>query len=200
MWFLCLASFCVSFGWYFYPTWQPRFLKDVHGISYAGSELLTGLPFLCGAVGSLLGGGLSDRLVRATGSRRWGRSLIGLGGFAGAGVCVLCTGLAQVAWLAVALLCLAFFINDLAIPPIWAASTDIGGRYAGTVSGVMNTSGAVGAVLSPVLTSYLLDPGAARAPEVWAGIFAMLAAAWFVGALAWLGIDASRPLEGGPRA
>src|SRR5262249_15147892 len=46
VWWVCLAAFGVSFGWYFYPTWQPQFLKDAHGISFKGSELLTGLPFL----------------------------------------------------------------------------------------------------------------------------------------------------------
>src|SRR5262249_42311528 len=58
LWALCLVSCCVSFGWYFYPTWQPEYLKEVHKISYEKSEILTGLPFLCGAIGSLVGGRL----------------------------------------------------------------------------------------------------------------------------------------------
>ncbi len=195
IWALCLASFCVSFGWYFYPTWQPKYLKDVHRIDYSDSELLTGLPFLCGAVGCLLGGGLSDRLIRLTGSRRWGRSLIGLIGFSGAGVCVLATGFTAEPWQAVALLSLAFFINDIAIPPIWAVCTDIGGRYAGTVSGIMNAAGGVGAILSPTLIPVVLDalseyPQAER----WSTLFCFMSVFWFVGALAWLGVNAARPV------
>src|SRR5262249_28645454 len=99
VWGMCLASFWVCFGWYVYPTWQPLYLKDVHG--YAAddtwSEVLSGLPFLCGAAGCLVGGGLSDRLVRRAG-RRWGRSLVGVVGFVGAGLCVLLTGFAETAW------------------------------------------------------------------------------------------------------
>ena len=43
---------------------------------------------------------------------------LGLIGFFGAGACVLATGAVTEAWQAVALLCLAFLINDLAIPVI----------------------------------------------------------------------------------
>ncbi|HEY7315328.1 MAG TPA: MFS transporter [Gemmataceae bacterium] len=196
MWSLCATSCFVCFGWYFYPTWQPRYLKDVYGISYDDSELLTGLPFLCGALGSLLGGSLSDILVRRTGHRRWGRSLMGVVGFSAAGLCVLGTGFTTTAWQAVALLCLAFLVNDLAIPVIWAVCADVGGRYAGTVSGIMNMAGGVGAVLSPVLIPSVLAmlPAEYSGSERWRLIFAGLAVSWFVGALAWIFIDASKPL------
>ncbi len=195
LWAVCLAAFCVSFGWYFYPTWQPDFLEQVHQISFRDSEIITGLPFACGAIGCLVGGRLSDRLVRTLG-RRWGRSLIGVVGFAGAGLCVLATGFVAEAWQAVALLCLAFFVNDFAIPVIWSVSTDIGGRHAGTVAGFMNTIGAVGGMISPAMTPYMQGamPGDWSAAARWQATFAVLAAAWFVAAAAWLRIDASRPL------
>ncbi len=177
MWAVCLAGFCVSFGWYFYPTWQPQFLKDVHGIEYGKSQWLTGLPFLCGAAGCMLGGGISDYLVRRLG-RRWGRSALGLVGFTGAGMC------------------LAFFINDIAIPVIWAVGTDIGGRHAGTVSGFMNTLGALGGMISPIMIPVLKDnlPEAWSVASRWQFNFAVLAASWFVAAAAWLRIDAREKL------
>jgi MFS transporter, ACS family, glucarate transporter len=219
LWALCVVAACVSFGWYFYPTWQPQYLEQVHGISYEHSEILTGLPFLCGAAGSLLGGRLSDWLVHVTGSRRWGRSLMGVVGFTGAGLCVLATGFTVRPGQAVTLLCLAFFINDLAIPAIWASCQDVGGRFAGTVAGIMNMAGGVGAILSPALTPVILrmlpSYGAAGGAlglgvsatrstgawppefsqtERWRIIFAGLALAWFVGAVAWLFVNAARPL------
>jgi MFS family permease len=196
VWGLCGAAFFVCFGWYFYPTWQPRYLFEVHGISYAGSEILTGLPFLCGAFGCLVGGRLSDYLVKRTGSRRWGRSLIGVLGFSGAGLCVLGTGFAARGWQAVTLLCLAFLINDLAIPVIWAASADISGHFAGTVAGIMNMAGGVGAMLSPVLIPCVLPPAASAAD--WRFIFVGLAASWFLGAVCWLFINAGKPLFDDP--
>jgi MFS family permease len=196
LWALCIAAACVSFGWWFYPTWQPRYLKEVHGITFRASAVAAALPFLCGAVGSFLGGGLSDWLVRRLGSRRWGRSLVGVVSFTGAGVCVLLTGFAMSQTQAVVLLCLAFFINDLGIPPIWAASADVGGRFAGTVAGVMNMAGGIGAFLSPLLTPIVLEalPTSWEPIDRWRWIFAGLAGAWFIGAIAWLFVDAGRPL------
>jgi MFS family permease len=197
VWALCLASFCVCFGWYFYPTWQPEFFENVYGIDIKNSEIRTGLPFLCGAVGAFLGGSLSDWLVRATGSKRWGRSILGAGGFFVAGLCVLGAGFAPKAWQATTLLCLGFMINDLAIPGIWAACADVGGRFAGTVAGVMNMAGGVGAILVPSLIPYILMifPESYEPAYRWRLIFAGLAVSWFVGALAWLFVDAGTPLE-----
>jgi MFS family permease len=193
IWAVCLAAAGVSFGWYFYATWQMRFLKEVHAMPDKYSEILSGLPFLTGAAGALLGGGLSDRLVRRLG-RRWGRSLIGIIGFGGAGLCVVAAGLMPNIWLCVTLLCLATFINDMAVPVIWAVSTDIGGRYAGTVSGVMNMIGGLGPLVSQPLIPVL------RTSYGWPITLGILACAWFIAAAAWLRIDASSPLFPEPPA
>jgi ACS family glucarate transporter-like MFS transporter len=159
----------------------------VHAMPDQYSEILSGLPFLTGAAGALLGGRLSDALVPYLG-RRWGRSLIGFIGFGGAGLCVIAAGLVSDAWLCVGLLSLATFINDMAVPIIWAVSADIGGRYAGTVSGIMNMMGGFGPMVSQPLIPVL------RTALGWPATLAILACAWFIAAAAWLRIDASSPL------
>jgi MFS family permease len=188
-WGLGLAAFFVSFGWYFYPTWHPDYLDETFHISFRDSPLLTGLPFLCGAIGSFVGGTLSDQLVRRTGSQRWGRSLVGFCGFSAAGCCVFSTGFVGDVWQATALLCLAFFVNDLAIPVLWATCTDIGGRFAGTVSGFMNSVGLVGGIVSPTVIPLLRSN-----LHSWRTVFIVLACSWFAGALCWLWVDASKRL------
>lgn len=187
VWALSLAGAGVSFGWYFYATWQLTFLKEVHHVSDRTAELLAGLPFLTGAAGALIGGTLSDLLVRRIG-RRWGRSLIGFVGFGGAGVCVVAAGMVSNTYLAVTLLSLATFINDMAVPVIWAAGTDIGGRYAGTVCGIMNMMGGLGPIVSQPLIPVW------RTAYGWPVALAILASAWFIAAAAWLPIDASKRL------
>jgi sugar phosphate permease len=194
LWFVCLSAASVCFGWYFFPTWQPKFLKEVHKISFEDSEIITGLPFLCGAVGCFLGGGLSDRLVSSRLKRRWGRSIIGIVGFSLAGCCVMATGFVSEPWQAVVLLCLAFFVNDLAIPVIWAVAADIGGKHSGTVAGFMNMVGGIGAVIIPVLIPWLLRELPGSKEDQWRGVFLIMGSAWFVAALAWIGVDASKPL------
>ncbi|MFO0907933.1 MAG: hypothetical protein U0794_06155 [Isosphaeraceae bacterium] len=59
-------------------------------------------------------------------------------------------------WLAV-VLGAAFFGNDLAMGPAWAAAADIGERSAGTLGGTMNMVGSITAALGAVLAGHLLD-------------------------------------------
>ena len=158
---LCFSSFWLCFGWFFYPTWQPRYLKDVFGFEADGwrLELISGAPFLAGAAGCLFGGKLTDVLIRGPLGPRWGRAVIALGGFVGAGACVLATGFVTEAWQAVALLCLAFLVNDLAVPVMWASAGDIGGPCAGSLSGLMNTVGWGLGSFGPFLTGWYADHG-----------------------------------------
>jgi ACS family glucarate transporter-like MFS transporter len=214
---VCVAAAGVSFSWYFYATFQIDFLKERFESPAAEVEtkpgeqpkdaaapetkpvsqwveIASGLPFLFGAAGALLGGKLSDVLTRRIG-RRWGRSAIGVFGFTVAGLCVLTAGFTPSAWLTVSLLCLGSFVNDLAVPVIWAVSTDIGGRYAGTVSGIMNMVGGFGPLISQPLMPWLLARGFS-----WPATLAIITSGWFIAALAWLRIDASSPLVPEPGA
>ena len=94
------------------------------------------------------------------------------------------------------LFCLASLINDLAIPIIWQASADVSGRHVGTVSGLMNSVGSVGAFLTMLLTPVVLQalPKSLDAAERWRWVFAGYAGCWFLAAAAWLFIDAGRPI------
>lgn len=185
---VCLASAGVSFSWYFYATWQIKFLQDQYGLKDAYVEIVSGLPFVFGAAGSLIGGRLSDWLVPVLG-RRWGRSLLGFVSFSLTGLCILAAGFSPNIWLTMSLLCLGSFINDLAIPAIWAASTDIGGQYSGTVAGTMNMVGGLGPLISQPLMPWMIAHGFS-----WPETLAVLTSGWFIGALAWLRIDATEPL------
>lgn len=195
MWALCGASFGIQFGWYFYPTWQPKFLKRVFDLQVENTELMVGLPFLFGAIGCLLGGRLSDLALKITGSLRWSRSLVGAFGFGGAGICFFLAGQVSTAWQAVSLLCLAALLNDLAIPMIWIVSADLSGRFVGTVSGFMNMVGLLGGVLSPIFIPYMVDRLADYpAKERWGIILGLLAIGWLFSASLWFIIDSSKPI------
>lgn len=197
VWAVCAASFFINFGWYFYATWQPKYWDEVHGIADANSGWLTGATFLCGAAGNLLGGFWSDRMLRRGGSRRWSRSLIGLSGYLLAGLCVLATGFTTTVWQAETLLCLGFVFNDLTVPIIWTVCTDVGGRCAGTLSGLMNMIGGLGGLLCPALLPLAHEMLHKHFDHrvSWRIIFAGLATSWFLGALTWLVIDAGKPLQ-----
>ena len=149
--------------------------------------------------GCLLGGTLSDRYIRRTGDRKWGRRLFGMivltaarGAyyFAAAGVKYVDP---DNLFLFAACLIMMGFMNDLIMAPSWAVCQDIGRDYAATVSGAMNMFGnLVGAVSTLLVTGLLLKnyPGTQ-------GIlicFTMYGIVYFLGVGLWLLIDPTKPI------
>jgi MFS family permease len=186
---LCLASFCVSFCFYFYITFLPKYLKDQFQVDYAQSQFISGLPLLLGGFACLSGGFLSDYAIRRTGSKRWGRSLIPIAGWTAAGLCAFAVSQLHSAVAVMALIVIAFAFQDLGVPSMWSLPTDVGGRFAGTLGGWMNSAGAVGGMLSPLV--------AARVSIAygWNAAFVVFGAVYLLGALAWLRVDAGKPLQ-----
>ena len=64
----------------FYWTWLPQYLRTGRGMSFLAIGIFASLPNLFGMTGNVVGGLLTDRLVKLTGSIDRGRKL----GFAGA--------------------------------------------------------------------------------------------------------------------
>ena len=68
---------------------------------------------------------------------------------------------------------------------------DLGGKYAGTVSGTMNSVGNLAGVALPVMVPYILR----WANNDWNATFYVSAAIYSTGILAWLALDSVTPLE-----
>ena len=155
MWFLFAMYFCWAYGYYFFVTWLPTYLMEEHGLTLQRSGFYAGLPLAAGAIGCISGGTFSDWLVRRTGSMRWGRRLVGVGGFilaavGFAGAAMVGDPLAAVLWMAV-----AQGSQDLTLPVAWATWVDVGGRFGGTATGFMNTASSISAMISPLAAAWL---------------------------------------------
>ena len=214
--FLCLMYFCQAYGWYFSITYLPRFMNLQYGVQ-PGSLLgavYKGGPLLLGAVGCLAGGYLTDRYVRRTGDRRWGRRLIGLAGHGLSILCFLACPFAPTAFWFFLAISLSGFCMDLTMGASWAACQDIGRRYAAIVAGFMNMIGNLGGFVANLVTGYILELAlAAHArglglevaqlspAQVTDGlrpgyqiVFLSFAAAFVLGVFCWSRIDASQPV------
>ena len=76
------------------------------------------------------------------------RRIVAVTGFVGASTCIfIFTGI-QDPRRAMIVLGFAGFFNDFVMPAAWAGTMDIGGRYAGTVSGAMNMMGSIAGAVS----------------------------------------------------
>ena len=191
IWLLCLQYAFLSYGWYFYVTWLPTYLREARGTSVKFGALLAALPLLMGGIGCLVGARLIPRVARACGSVLLARRIVAIIGFIGASASIF--GFVQIAdpVRAMFLLGLAGFFNDFVMPAAWAGCMDIGGRHSGTVSGTMNMIGNIGGALSPMLVGYILT----WSPGNWALTFYVSCAIYLMGAVCWLFIDAKTPLE-----
>jgi sugar phosphate permease len=194
VWCVCLTYAAHALTGNFFITMLPVYLRTHRGLSATAAGVVASVPLVVGVFGCLLGGYLSDVIIRRSKSRRWGRRLVGGSGLALASVALLSTLLARdPVWLA-ALLGLAFLGNDLAMGPAWAACADIGERHAGTLGGAMNMCGSFTGALGAVIAGHLLADGR-DVP-----LFVFLASSYAVGALLWMGVDVTRTLsQGEPR-
>jgi MFS family permease len=222
LWAVCLMYFCAAYGWYFNITYLHSFLEEQYGVHKDSTlgAIYKGGPLWMGAITCLVGGYLSDRFIRATGNRKWGRRLFGILGHSLCGLCYLAclwTGSAFTFFLAISL---AAFWNDLTMGAAWATCQDIGRRYAAIVAGCMNTVGNLGGAAAGYVTGWILEgylrahaaalstPVADLSPtEKAAGLypgyqvnFLIFAAVYWLAVLFWLRIDATHPVaqeEGG---
>ena len=189
VWALCGMYGFLGYSGNFYLTLLPKYLTKYRHLSDDTTKWLTALPFGCGIATCLLGGVLSDAIIRRTGRREWGRRAVGAAGLTLGAVAILATTRVRDTTALGLLLCLAFAGNDLSMGPAWAAAADIGERYTGTLSGAMNMMASFMAAVGAILTGYLFNKGYLVLP------FAIFAASYALGALCWLGIDITRPLS-----
>ena len=187
LWALFGMYFGTSYGFWFFLTWLPTSLMRDYGLTPRRAGLYAALPLAAGAVTTVIGGTISDRIVRLTGSLRAGRRAVGLGGFllAGAGF-----GAASIAGSAAAsVLCLSIGSGamDLAVPVAWAACLEIGGKFGGTTTGFMNSASSLSALLSPIAAAWLFD----HSGSFHAMFLSAMAVYWITGLL-WLKIDPAR--------
>ena len=135
-------------------------------------------------------GGLAAQAGRTGRVTRVRRSF-GFIGLTGAAVLLLTSFYVRDPLLAMLSMGMASFFNDTTMPGSWATCMDIGGKYAGTVSGSMNMMGNFGGMAGPIVVGYILE----LTNRDWRLAFMISAVIYFLGAICWLFIDPVTPLE-----
>lgn len=191
VWLLCAQYACLAYGWWFYVTWLPTYLRNARGTSLKMSALLAGLPLLMGGIGCLISAAIIPRLARQLDSVVRARRIVAITGFLGASASILVFTRVQDPRMAMLVLGFAGLFNDFVMPAAWAGAMDVGGRYAGTVAGSMNMMGSIAGALSPLVVGYLL----AFTNQDWTLTFYVSAAIYSLGAVCWIFLDSHTPME-----
>ena len=62
VWLLCWQYFCLTYGWYFYITWLPTYLRNGRHLEIASSAMLSMLPLFLGGLANPISVFLGERL------------------------------------------------------------------------------------------------------------------------------------------
>jgi MFS family permease len=191
VWLLWAQYFLISYPWYFYITWLPTYLQEYRKLTPGESAKLAILPLFFGGFGNLLCGFVSAHLARWTGSVRTSRRITGSFGFLGAAICLLISiQLENATWGMIAMGFASFF-NDLVMPGAWGSCMDIGGKYAGTLSGSMNMMGNIAGFVAPLVGGIILQ----RTGGDWNLFLYTMVAMYALGTLCWPFIDPVTPID-----
>jgi MFS family permease len=193
VWLLCLQYACLSYGFWFYLTWLPTYVREQFGLEQADryvAALLAAPPLFLAGIGCVSAGWLTPRLVRRFGNVQRVRRALGVLGHAVACMMLLISIRIENPVLSMIAMGLSCFGNDIAMPGSWAGCMDMGGRFSGTLSGTMNMWGCIGGLLAPWTIPYILRAAGGQ----WHVVILVIAGWYAVGALCWLGIDPVTPV------
>ncbi|MBS0263065.1 MAG: MFS transporter [Planctomycetes bacterium] len=192
MFWICMQQFFRGAGYMFYGSWFTTYLRESRAVEIKAAGWLTSVPLWAYAVGSLLGGGLSDWLLARTGSRRFSRQ----------GLAVIsqwvCAGFVLIAYTvddavgAVLIISVGSFCAAVGGPIAYAITIDMGGRHVRSVFSLMNMFGNIGALVFPLIVPVLV--GQDPRPEDWDLVLPVFAALFGLAGLAWLGFNPDRSI------
>ncbi|WP_345749412.1 MFS transporter [Streptomyces sp. ODS28] len=141
---------------WFFLTWFPVYLVQERGMDILEAGFVSSLPALCGFVGGVLGGYVSDRLARGGLSVTAARKIPIVAGLLLSTGIIVCNYVTS-SWLVVVIMSLAFFGKGMGALG-WAVMSDVAPKeIAGLAGGLFNTFGALAGIVTPLVIGYLLD-------------------------------------------
>lgn len=170
-----IGQYCVNALTYFFLTWFPVYLVEQRGMSILKAGIVIMLPAICGFVGGVLGGVLSDWLLRRGTSLSLARKIPIVAGMLLAISMILCN-FVQANWVVVLIMSLALFgkgVGSLG----WAVVADTAPKETmGLYGGLFNIFGNMGAITTPIVIGYIVAvTGSFAGALVYVGANALLA-------------------------
>jgi ACS family glucarate transporter-like MFS transporter len=151
-----LAQYCINAITYFFLTWFPVYLVQERGMSILKAGMVASLPAICGFVGGILGGAISDYLLRKGNTLSVARKTPIVLGLSLSTSMVICNYV-DTEWLVVAIMALAFFGKGLGALG-WAVVSDTSPKQiSGLSGGIFNTFGNIASITTPIVIGYIIN-------------------------------------------
>ncbi|MDE1903007.1 MAG: MFS transporter [Alphaproteobacteria bacterium] len=177
MWAIMCAYFTYVYCLWIFLSWLPSYLYEARHLTLIKVGIFASLPLWAGVIGDTVGGVAVDRLLIKTGNTKLAHRTVAIIGMLGCAACIVPAALTTSAYVAIGCLTGALFFLECTIGPSWAVPMHVGGKYSGTVSGVMNMAGNIGGALSPLVFGVLVQLGSWVAPFVVAACLLVFGAA-----------------------
>lgn len=151
-----ISQYCLNTLTYFFLTWFPVYLVKERGMSILKAGFVASLPALCGFAGGILGGLISDYLLRKGKSLSAARKIPIVIGMLLSTSMVICNYV-NADWLIVSIMALAFFGKGIGALG-WAVVSDTSPKEIGGLSGgLFNTFGNLAGITTPIIIGYILQ-------------------------------------------
>jgi ACS family glucarate transporter-like MFS transporter len=150
-----LAQYCITAMTYFFATWFPVYLIKARGLSITEAGFAAAAPALAGFAGGVLGGVLSDLLLRKGMPLSTARKIPILLGLV-ISCAILACNFTDSRILVLSFMAIAFFGKGVASLG-WAVMSDAAPREATGLSGsIFNLFGNLAGIFTPLVIAYIL--------------------------------------------
>lgn len=154
--FNTIAYFSLVYVTFMLVTWMPKYLQDQFHISLSSLAYVGMIPWAGACITILLGGRISDWLLRRTGSLVIARGIFAASSLLMTTSCLVLVSQVHTAFAVIALMTLANAFNSLPNVVYWTVVVDCVPRArVGAMSGTMHFVASLAAILAPTLTGYL---------------------------------------------
>ncbi|MFL9927516.1 MFS transporter [Herbaspirillum lusitanum] len=169
-----IGQYCINVITYFFLTWFPVYLVQERGMSILKAGIVASIPAICGFIGGVVGGIISDRLIKRGFSVTWARKIPIVGGMLLSMTMILCNYV-DAQWMVVGIMALAFFGKGVGALG-WAVVADTAPKeIVGLSGGLFNMFGNVAGITTPIVIGYILkETGSFSGALVFVGINALI--------------------------
>ncbi len=151
-----IGQYCITTLTYFFLTWFPVYLVTERHMTILKAGFVAALPAVAGFLGGILGGFISDKMIKSGYSLSAARKTPIVCGMLLAMSMIVCNYVTA-DWLVIAMMSLAFFGKGIGALG-WAVVSDTSPKEAGGLSGgLFNTFGNTAGITTPIVIGFILQ-------------------------------------------
>jgi len=175
-----VAQYCINALTYFFITWFPVYLVQARGMTILKAGFAASVPAIFGFAGGVLGGVISDYLLKKGYSLSVARKVPIVLGMLLSMSMILCNYV-DTQWVIVAIMAMSFFGKGIGALG-WAVNSDTAPKQiAGLSGGLLNTCGNLSSITTPIAIGYIVGTtGSFNGALIYVGIHAFLAMASYL--------------------